>query len=139
MSIPQPTSSSPTVPTLSHSSSSLNFLIPFPYPPCPPSCCHSAQPSPSPGPLKTQPRILTTPWPQPSAPTCTGASSGVNEAPTRGARRLFRPLGPSPRAGLLGSRCAGVLWGGESPSFSGGSFSALPGVGTSVPWLPSSW
>lgn len=72
-----------------------------------------------------------------------GASSGVSgtpaRRPSRGARRLFRPLGPSPGAGLLASAGAGVLLAGDSPSFSGGSFSALPGVGASVPWLPSSW
>lgn len=83
-------------------------------------------------------------WPLGSRPpTCTWASSGVSgtpaRRPSRGARLLFRPLDPSPGAGLLGSGGAGVLLGGDSPSFSGGSFSALPGVGASVPWLPSSW
>lgn len=118
------------------------------FPALPASPPLSTHPALSPGTLQGQTSLqrgsATTPrgcqaWP----PTCTGASSGVCAAPvrrpSRGTRRRRRPLGPSPGAGLLGSGGAGILLGGDSPSFSGGSFSALPGVGASVPWLPSSW
>lgn len=120
---------------------------PSPPPPSPPTASRSSSFHPSPPTLLH----LSPPCgPHPEAlalgsgpPTCTGASSGVSgtpaRRPSRGARRLFRPLGPSPGAGLLASAGAGVLRGGDSPSFSGGSFSALPGVAASVPWLPSSW
>lgn len=98
---------------------------------------------------RLSPAVPAWPFPAPPAPLSlppaplTGASSGVSAAPplrpSRGARRRLLPLDPSPGAGLPGSGGAGVLRGGDSPSFSGGSFSALPGVGASVPWLPSSW
>lgn len=119
------------------------FLLPYlpPTLPAPPPFSSCPQPKPAcsarPSPHSTVAK------PRSPGPTCTGASSGVSTAParrpSRGARRLLRPLGPSPGVGLLGSGGTGVLRGGDSPSFSGGSFSALPGVGASVPWLPSSW
>lgn len=127
-------------PTFSSSFSFPTQPRPPTTPPAPRPFCSSPLPT-NPAPRGPGPAL---PGPcAPGSPTCTGASSGVSAAParrpSRGARRLFRPLGPSPGAGLLGSGGAGVLLGGDSPSFSGGSFSALPGVGASVPWLPSSW
>lgn len=127
-----------------HLAFSSSFSFPGQPHPFPPPCkALSPQPSqPGLSLLPLWPPLPLHPSPFPPAPL-TGASSGVSAAPTRrvsrGARRLFLPLGPSPGAGLPGSGGAGVLRGGDSPSLSGGSFSALPGVGASVPWLPSSW